>query len=340
MQKIFTAITFLIILISCKEQETVHKDYAKLSGTITNPQDSVLTVNSRSFNKSIKVNKDGTFSDTLKVDEEFYMLLHGDARTVVNLENGHNLEFNFDADDLINTAEFSGLGAGTNNYMAAKMKLEDEFKLGNPGSFFELEKPEFDKKLSAVTTKMKSLLENAKDLDSTFTAKEIEGNQRFTEYLASNYDAQHAILAPIAKGKPSPTFKYPDTTGKLVALEDFEGKYVYVDVWATWCGPCIQQIPALKELHKDYEGKNLEIVSLSIDKMADKEKWKNMVADKSLTGTQIMADNEWQSDFVQSYGITGIPRFILIGPDGNIVDNNAPRPTDPELRKLFSELEI
>jgi len=340
MQKIATVLLLLIILNSCKKQEVAPKDYVELSGKIENPQDSVVKISTRTFNKTIKVSEDGTFSDTLKVNEEFYMLLHGKARTIVNLQNGYNLNFNFDADDLLNTAKFSGLGAGTNTYMAAKMKLEDEYELGNPGSFFELEKSEFDKKLSLVTSKTEALLSNAQGLDSTFIAKEIQGNKGFTDFLNTNYDAQHAILAPIAKGKPSPTFNYPDSNGKLVSLEDFKGKYVYVDVWATWCGPCIQEIPSLKELHKDYEGKDLAIVSLSIDKMADKEKWKNMVADKNLTGTQIMADNEWQSDFVRGYGITAIPRFILIGPDGNIVNNNAPRPSDPALRTLFSNLKI
>ncbi|MET2984955.1 TlpA family protein disulfide reductase [Aureibaculum conchae] len=339
MQKIALTLIVLVLLISCKKEEAP-KDYAELSGKITNPQDSVIKISSRSFNKNIKVNEDGTYSDTLKVSDEFYMLLHGNARTIVNIENGHDLDFNFDADDLLNTAEFSGVGSGTNNYMTAKMKLEEEYKLGNPGGFFELEKSDFEKKVSDVTVKTEALLKNAQDLDSTFIAKEIEGNNRFIEFLNTNYDAQHAILAPIATGKPSPTFNYPDTKGKLISLEDFKGKYVYVDVWATWCGPCIQEIPSLKKLHKEYEDKNLAIVSMSIDKMKDKEKWEKMVADKNLTGNQIMVDKEWESDFVRGYGITAIPRFILIGPDGNIINNNAPRPSDPALRKLFSELKI
>ncbi|WP_117882680.1 TlpA family protein disulfide reductase [Aureibaculum luteum] len=340
MNKIATVLVLLIVMISCKKEEMVSKDYAKLSGKVTNVQDSLITISSRNFNKSIKVSDDGTFSDTLKVSEDFFMLVHGNARTIISIKNGDNLNLNFDSEDLLNTAEFSGLGAGTNKYMASKMKLEDEYSLSNPSSFFELDKSQFDKKVSALSSKMETLLNNASDLDSTFTAQETEGNKRFMEYLSSNYDAQHVIFAPIAKGKPSPTFSYPNTKGKLVALEDFKGKYVYVDVWATWCGPCIQEIPSLKTLHGDFENKNLAIISLSIDKMADQEKWKKMVADKNLTGTQIMADKEWESEFVKGYGITGIPRFILIGPDGNIVDNNAPRPSDPALRTLFAELEI
>ena len=340
MYKLTSILAIAILLISCKKEVTTQKDYAQISGKINNPQDSLLTINNKDFNKTIHINKDGTFKDTLKANDEYFMLIHGDERTIVNIKNGYSLNLEFDAKDLLNTAKYSGLGAGTNNYMTAKLKLEEEYNLNNPGSFFELDKSDFEKKVGDVSAKMEALLNNAQDLDSTFTAQEIEGNMRFITSLNSNYDAQHAILAPIAAGKPSPTFKYPNTKGEMIALEDFKGKFVYIDVWATWCGPCIAEIPALKELHKDYDDKNLAIISLSIDKMADKEKWKNMVADKNLTGTQIMADKEWESEFVRSYGITGIPRFILIGPDGEIVDNNAPRPSDPALRTLFSDLKI
>ena len=65
-----------------------------------------------------------------------------------------------------------------------------------------------------------------------------------------------------------------------------------------------------------------------------------MVTDENLSGVQLFAPNDWNSDFVTNYGITGIPRFILIDPVGNIVDSNAPRPSSPDLKKLFDELNI
>ena len=94
---------------------------------------------------------------------------------------------------------------------------------------------------------------------------------------------------------------------------------------------------AIQELHKDYSNKNISIVSLSIDKASHKDKWLQMVADEELTGIQIMADND---DFAAAYNISGIPRFILIDPEGNIVDSNAPRPSDPKLRQLFESLNL
>ncbi len=144
----------------------------------------------------------------------------------------------------------------------------------------------------------------------------------------------------LVKGNPSPKFiNYENHKGGTTSLEDLKGKYVYVDVWATWCGPCKREIPFLKEVEKKFHNENVEFVSTSIDQAADHEKWTAMVNEKELGGMQLFADNDWKSKFVQDYGIQGIPRFILIDPQGNIVSADAPRPSDPKLiAMLESEL--
>lgn len=148
-------------------------------------------------------------------------------------------------------------------------------------------------------------------------------------------------LTAVAKGRPSPKFvNYENYAGGTTSLDDLKGKYVYIDVWATWCGPCKREIPFLKEIEQKYHDKNIEFVSLSIDKVSDREKWKSMISEEALGGTQLLADNDWKSSFVKDYQINGIPRFILIDTEGNIVNPNAPRPSSPELVTLFSELNI
>jgi len=148
-------------------------------------------------------------------------------------------------------------------------------------------------------------------------------------------------LTGLSKGKPSPKFvDYRNHAGGTTSLKDLKGKYTYIDVWATWCGPCIREIPSLKKVEEDYHDKNIQFVSVSIDKEKDFEKWKTMVNDKELGGIQLFADNDWSSEFVKGYEIQGIPRFILIDPNGNIVNSNAPRPSDPALIELFKELNI
>jgi len=74
--------------------------------------------------------------------------------------------------------------------------------------------------------------------------------------------------------------------------------------------------------------------------MEHKDKWLKMVEDEQLQGVQIMSDKDWSSDFVTAYNIKGIPRFILIDKEGNIVDANAPRPSNPNLKELFNSLDI
>lgn len=135
----------------------------------------------------------------------------------------------------------------------------------------------------------------------------------------------------------SPTFNYENHNGGKSRLEDFNGKYVYIDIWATWCGPCIKEIPHLKQLINDYKDK-IEFISIAIDPVKDHEKWKNLVDAKDLEGVQLFADNSWDSQFIKEYSIKGIPRFILIAPDGTIADPDAHRPSSPEIRAIFDGL--
>lgn len=142
----------------------------------------------------------------------------------------------------------------------------------------------------------------------------------------------------MASNAMSPDFSYVNIDNKKVALKDLRGKYVYIDVWATWCGPCKAEIPFLQKVEKDYHGKNIEFVSLSVDKQADKSKWEKYVKENKLGGIQVIADKDFESEFIRKYNIAAIPRFILIDPKGKIVSGNALRPSDPALRDLLNTL--
>ena len=139
------------------------------------------------------------------------------------------------------------------------------------------------------------------------------------------------------QGNPSPKFvNYENFNGGTTSLDDLKGKYVYVDVWATWCGPCKAEIPSLKEIAQEYSDKDIAFVSISVDDVKDHDKWKNMVADKQLKGVQLFANGDTQ--FVKEYGIKSIPRFILIDKKGNIIDYDTYRPSDSDLRIALNAL--
>ena len=184
---------------------------------------------------------------------------------------------------------------------------------------------------------------NEEEMDAYYlTLKKLLGDDNSFQKIKTKYEQINSLK----KGNPSPTFNYLDSSGKSVSLASLLGKLVYVDVWATWCGPCKAQIPYLKELEEKYRTKEVAFVSISIDQLKDSTKWKKMIVDKELKGIQIMADNAWRSTFVKDYIIEGIPRFILIDQSGNILSPNAPRPAsynegnfalNDEIQKLLDE---
>lgn len=135
-----------------------------------------------------------------------------------------------------------------------------------------------------------------------------------------------------AVGRPSPMFKGVDVNGKEMMLRDFRGKYVYIDMWATWCGPCQKELPFLKKLEEKYKGRNIVFVGLSIDQ--DKAKWADRVKSGALSGTQLYIGKgtKFQSD----YRISGIPRFILLDPNGRIVNPDMTRPSSEDTEKILN----
>ncbi|UMB59468.1 TlpA family protein disulfide reductase [Lutibacter sp. A80] len=337
MKKIVIVVSAVLLIIGCKPEAP--KDYVTLTGTITNPNSDSLIVAQRTILKTIKVKSDGTFSDTLKVKEGNYVLFDGTEQASVYLKNGYDLNLEVNTSEFDETLAYTGNGSDENNYIAAVALLQ-ETVLGDD-SLFTLEKASFDEKIEGINSKFKNLLTEAKITDTAFVSGQEKQIDRLTNYIASTYKERRYLATVLGKGNASPKFTdYENFKGGTTSLDDLKGKYVYVDVWATWCAPCKREIPFLKEVEKAYHGKNIEFVSISIDEDKNHEAWKTMVSEKELGGVQLFADNNWKSDFIQEYKIKGIPRFLLIDPEGNIVSSDAPRPSSKDLIALFDELKI
>jgi len=148
-------------------------------------------------------------------------------------------------------------------------------------------------------------------------------------------------LKALSKGQASPKFiAYENVNGGTTSLDDLKGKYVFIDLWATWCAPCVKELPFLKKLEEEYHGKNIEFVGISLNDQKDHDRWKKLIQKKGLKGIQLLSDKAMESDFAKAYKVFTIPRFIVLDPDGNIVTSNAPFPSDPKLKELLNGLSL
>lgn len=156
--------------------------------------------------------------------------------------------------------------------------------------------------------------------------------------LAKRVKVKYHKLEGMLEGNPAPVVVLQDTTGTDIPLAKLKGKYLYIDFWATWCGPCIAEMPALDTLQHDYADADIAFLSISVDKEKDKQKWKDFVAERQLKGVQVWVDEENSRVFTEAFNIKQIPRFVLLDPEGHIVNANAPRPSDKRIRQLLDKI--
>jgi len=161
-------------------------------------------------------------------------------------------------------------------------------------------------------------------------------NSEYTDKVVESYN----LWKNLVEGNEAPDFTYPDINEDSVSLSDFQGKYVYVDIWATWCGPCRRELPHLEKLIEKYVDADIVFLSISIDE--DIEAWKKMVQEKQMKGIQLNASQGWDAAICKFYGIKSIPRFLLIGREGEIIFAKAERPSQgiSEILMNFEDLNI
>jgi len=283
--------------------------------------------------KEIKINDKGVFKDTFEIEkEDFYIFFDGTEYTRLFLKNDYDLKLKMDAKQFDQSIVYTGKGAAENNYLAQDVIKEGDV---NPEKLVALSEEDFKKMTEEKKLTEEKYLDQS-SLDKTFIEIQKKNILMNIKGLQKYYNESKAVQK--LNNATAPTFNYVNHKGGTTKLEDLRGKYVYIDVWATWCGPCRGEIPFLQKIEEKYHGKNIEFVSISIDVHKDFEKWKKFVSDKQLGGIQLFADNDWNSDFTKSLNINSIPRFILIDPAGKIVNADAERPSSPELQETLNKL--
>lgn len=168
-----------------------------------------------------------------------------------------------------------------------------------------------------------------------FAGEDADGEAEavYAQGMALLQDAAHRedvsgkyeIFKKLRPGAPAIECELEDINGKTLKFSDLRGKAVYLDVWATWCGPCCEEIPYMEKLAAHFKNDpRIRIVSISVD--ANRKAWENKLKQDKPEWKQFL-----QKDFCKLYNINGIPRFMMFDKKGRIITVDAPRPSDPDI---------
>lgn len=321
MKKLFIFI-FIVLLTSV----AISQENMTFQAEIVNKNsESIFIKDNQNLIQEIKADSKGNFKMTFPIKEGLYQLFDGKEYAQLFLKNGFDLKLRMDASKFDETIMFTGKGSAENNFLAQSTLLDSKI---NYELLLKANEVDFKKQTDEMKANDLLRLQKGK-LDPAFVAIEKQMNEGKMQQLQQYYTM--SLANKKMNNAPAPNFVYENHDGGTTTLDGMRGKYVYIDVWATWCGPCRREIPFLKTIEEKYKDKNIAFVSISVDEDKNHDKWKNFVTDKQLGGIQLIADKNWASDFIRAFNINSIPRFILIDPKGVVVDADASRPSSPSL---------
>ena len=335
LSKIVTAVLIIVffgylIFFAPKVERPTQSTSATISGVVTNhigdtikfyaPDSTYITVlDTVTGNFSVEFDWDTTASVSF---------FHGMESTKMYLQPGDDITLTIDTEQFDESISYEG--SDESSYYAWQYLTEEnsEYPDISMSSDGELD--------SLFNTYFAPFLDKAasfKESNPAFYASIVDGIENHKEYTLTRRSVLAALPQP---GEAATDFTYPDKDGNNVALSDFIGSVVYVDVWATWCGPCRAEMPFLHDLEAEYSDKNVTFIGVSVDEEKNRQVWLDMMEEKDMQGVQIFADG-W-SQITKDYAINGIPRFMLFDTEGNVSNLNADRPSSDDIRPAIDAL--
>ncbi len=296
----------------------------------------------------IPIDKDGNFTYNLELKAtDFYRLQFDNSTFVMCIfQAGENVEISTDVKDFMNQLMVKGSEQTEQVFKNQKLITTTKAKLDSisNASYQNMANPKYDslqKVYSAAYDKINKKLtvalsefveKNLGSLAILFIQDNLKVDEnidlyskadsvmmkRYPEnFYVNNFTMQIEASKKTRLGSVAPDFTLPDTNGVNVSLSSFKGKYLLVDFWASWCGPCIKEVPNVQKLYADFHSKGFEILGVSLDK--DKASWTRALRTKPLPWTQVSDLKYWKSMVVPLFNISGIPYTLLLDKEGKII---------------------
>jgi peroxiredoxin len=345
-----------------------------VSGKVGFPQKGDIVIqelkNSGSgWQDTVKLKSNYTYSKKIKLSQPgYYKITFYNQQFVDFILYKSNVEINVDGNDPNGFAEIKGspeidIIRKTQSIMRdvesspEMAKISQEFaeasQTKNETRKAELQEA-YMKEVNKSHQQVAELLKNeppSLGVINLLQSKAIDADQHFETYLAvadklrkewPSYEHSKAFIElvdkmkAIAIGQPAPEISLPDTTGQVVKLSSMKGKYVLVDFWAKWCGPCRMENPNVVRVYHKFKDKGFTVFGVSLDRR--KEDWMRAISEDKLTWTHVSDLKYWQSEAAKTYNITGIPFSLLLDPNGVIIAKNLRGAAlDKKLAEIFNK---
>ncbi len=323
------AVILVVLIVNGERIDRTLVSTVKITGFVENPiGDTVKFLGPDSIYITTLDTVTGIFSIEFDMDSAaFLSFFHGVESTKMYAKPNDEIQLTMNTEEFDETIQYAG--SRESSFLAWEYMYDEK---NDWPDIYKLPYEALDSVFEAEFGPVLRRLERFKEFSPEFYDAYIAQHHESIEYSKN----RHKALSALPKVGEDPfDFTFPDRYGNEVSLSDFIGSVIYVDVWATWCGPCVYEVPFLIEIEEEYKGKNITLLGVSVD--TDAEAWMNFIDEKGMHGVHVNT-GAWKNQMMDNYAINGIPRFMIFDAAGKVVNLNAPRPSSDEIRPILDNL--